>query len=76
MRTTIDLDDDVAAAVRRLRESGGLGLSAAVNQLARAGLRDKPGRQPFRQRTVDIGVTIDVSDVADALETLDGPIAR
>lgn len=76
MRTTVDLDDDVAAAVRRLRETGGLGLSAAVNQLARAGLRDKPGREPFRQRAVDIGVTIDVSDVADALETLDGPTTR
>lgn len=76
MRTTIDLDDDVAAAVRRLRETGGLGLSAAVNQLARAGLRDKPDREPFRQRAVDIGVAIDVSNVAEALETLDGPAAR
>lgn len=76
MRTTIDLDDDVAAAVRRLRETGGLGLSAAVNQLARAGLRDKPDREPFRQRAVDIGVAIDVTNVAEALETLDGPAAR
>ena len=76
MRTTIDLDDDVAAAVRRLREAGGLGLSAAVNQLARAGLRDKPDREPFRQRAVDIGVAIDVTNVAEALETLDGPTAR
>lgn len=62
--------------MRRLRETGGLGLSAAVNQLARAGLREKPEREPFRRRAVDIGVTIDVSDVADALETLDGPTAR
>lgn len=76
MRTTVDLDDDVAAAVRRLRETGGLGLSAAVNQLARAGLRDKPDREPFRQRAVDIGVAIDVTNVAEALETLDGPAAR
>lgn len=76
MRTTIDLDDDVAAAVRRLRETGGLGLSAAVNQLARAGLRARPERPAFRQRAVDIGVSIDVSDVAEALETLDGPTAR
>lgn len=76
MRTTIDLDDDVAAAVRRLRETGGLGLSAAVNQLARAGLRHKPDREPFRQRAVDIGVAIDVTNIAEALETLDGPTAR
>ncbi|MGK2852374.1 MAG: ribbon-helix-helix protein, CopG family [Candidatus Limnocylindrales bacterium] len=76
MRTTIDLDDDIAAAVRRLRRTGGLGLSAAVNQLARAGLRDRPDREPFRQRAVDIGVAIDVTDVAEALEILDGPTAR
>lgn len=76
MRTTIDLDDDVVAAVRRLRATGGLGLSAAVNQLARAGLREKPGREPFRQRALDIGVTVDVSNVAEAIETLDGPTAR
>ena len=76
MRTTIDLDDDVAVAVRRLRKTDGLGLSAAVNQLARAGLRERRGRKPFRQRTLDIGVTIDVTNVADALETLDGPTAR
>lgn len=76
MRTTIDLDDDVAAAVRRLRETEGLGLSAAVNQLARTGLRTKPERGRFRQRAVDIGVALDVSNVAEALETLDGPAAR
>ena len=38
MRTTLSLDDDVAAAVQRLREERHLGLSEAVNELVRAGL--------------------------------------
>src|SRR4051794_32418857 len=38
MRTTVTLADDVAAAVDRLRREEGLGLSEAVNKLARAGL--------------------------------------
>ena len=51
MRTTINLDDDVAAAVRRLQDEAGLGVSQAVNRLARAGLAVKPTRTRFRQRT-------------------------
>ena len=38
MRTTLSLDDDVAAAVQRLREERHVGLSEAVNELIRAGL--------------------------------------
>jgi hypothetical protein len=76
MRTTIDLADDVAAAVEKVRRERGIGLSAAVNELARAGLT-KPARSaPFRQRTYNLGAGLDVSNVADALETLEGPSAR
>jgi Arc/MetJ family transcription regulator len=71
MRTTINLDPDVAAAAERLRAERHLGLSEAVNELARAGLRSRQARKPFRQRSRDIGVRIDVSNVAEALETLD-----
>ncbi|MBA2263154.1 MAG: ribbon-helix-helix protein, CopG family, partial [Chloroflexi bacterium] len=52
MRTTVTLDKDVAAAVRRLRLSEGMGLSEALNRLARAGLTVKPSSKPFRQRAV------------------------
>jgi metal-responsive CopG/Arc/MetJ family transcriptional regulator len=76
MRTTISLDDDVAAAVERLRRDRGIGLSEAVNELARAGLAAPRQRQRFRQRTADLGLRIDVSNVADALDLLDGPAAR
>ena len=76
MRTTLSLDDDVAAAVQRLREERNLGLSEAVNELVRAGLAAPPRRKDFRQRTVNLGLRIDVSSVAGALEHLDGPGAR
>ena len=71
VRTTINLDPDVAAAAERLRRERHLGLSEAVNELARAGLRARQERKPFRQRSRDIGVRVDVSNVAEALEILD-----
>ena len=76
MRTTVNLDDDVAMAVARLRREQGVGVSEAVNQLARSGLRQRPSRTPFRQRSAEIGLKVDVSNIAEALEQLDGPSAR
>lgn len=38
MRRTVTLDPDVAAEVERLRREEGLGLSEAVNKLARFGM--------------------------------------
>jgi Arc/MetJ family transcription regulator len=74
MRTTIRLDDDVAAAAQRLSRQEHIGVAEAVNRLARAGLRaERSRRRSFRQRTADLGVRMDVSNVADALEQLDGP---
>ncbi|ACQ82309.1 CopG family DNA-binding protein [Beutenbergia cavernae DSM 12333] len=72
MRTTIRLDDDVAAAAERLRRERHIGLGEAVNELARAGLhRGAPAERRYRQRTADLGLRIDVSNVAEALELLD-----
>jgi hypothetical protein len=76
MRTTLSLDEDVAAAVQRVREERHLGLSDAVNELIRAGLTAPARRVTFRQRTSNLGLRADVSSVADALEHLDGPEAR
>jgi hypothetical protein len=80
MRTTVTFDRDVESALRRLRRERGLGVSEAVNELVRAGLAagrhsaDRP--QPFRQPTATLDLRIDVSNVAEALEQLDGPAAR
>jgi Arc/MetJ family transcription regulator len=73
MRTTIRLDDDVAAAAQRLSREKRIGLGEAVNRLARAGLRAGRARRSFRQRTADLGLQVDVSNVAEALDLLDGP---
>jgi Arc/MetJ family transcription regulator len=76
MRTTITLADDVAAAVEKLRRARAIGLSEAVNDLVRAGLTSQRAGSPFRQKAHDLGGGIDFSNVADAVETLDGPTAR
>lgn len=80
MRTTVTFDRDVESALRRLRRERGLGMSEAVNELVRAGLAagrqsaDRP--EPFRQPTAPLDLRIEVANVAEALEQLDGPAAR
>jgi hypothetical protein len=75
MRTTVDFDPDTAQAIRALRAERNLGLSEAVNLLIRRGLLAEPTRPPFKQRTAPLGLVVDVSNVAEALEVLDGPLA-
>lgn len=76
MRTTVTLDKDVAAAVARIRREAGVGVSEAVNRLARAGLAAPLERKPFRQRSVRAGLLIDVSNIGEALELAEGPDHR
>jgi hypothetical protein len=76
MRTTIELDADAAKAVERLRRERGLGVSEAVNELIRAGLLPREPAPPFTQRTRSLGLRVDVSNVAEALEILEGVEAR
>jgi hypothetical protein len=74
MRTTLTLADDVAVAVERFRRERSLGVSEAVNELVRAGLpAQEETRTPFRQKSHDLGRGIDLDNVADTIETLDGP---
>jgi hypothetical protein len=76
MRTTLTLDPDVASAVEKLRREKGIGISQAVNQLARAGLTVRDARSAYRQRSARIGLRVDVTNVAEAIEQLDGAAAR
>lgn len=77
MRTTVNLADDVVAAVEQLRRERAIGLSEAVNELARSGLAHRAASHPrFVQRTHKLGLKIDVTDVAEALEQLEGPAWR
>jgi metal-responsive CopG/Arc/MetJ family transcriptional regulator len=77
MRTTVSLDDDVAAALKEVRRTRHIGLSEAINDLIRAGIAGAPGeRQTFSQRSTTLGLRLDVSNVAEALDLLDGPTSR
>jgi hypothetical protein len=76
MRTTLTLADDVAAAVEQVRRERSIGLSEAINDLVRAGLVQERSANPFVQTTHSLGDGIDYSNVADTIETLDGPGAR
>jgi len=76
MRTTVELDADTAEAVRALRQEKGRGVSEAVNELIRRGVLAEPDRKPFVPRSQRLGLRIDVSNVADAIDLLEGPDAR
>lgn len=72
MRTTVVIDSDVAGEIERLRRQG-MGLSEALNLLARRGMAaEKPTTTArYRHRTSSIGLKIDVTNVADVLDLLD-----
>jgi hypothetical protein len=71
MRTTITLADDVAAGLEKLRRERGLGLSEAVNDLVRAGLMDRGAKPPVESPAHDMGIGIDVRNVAEAIEAIE-----
>jgi Ribbon-helix-helix protein, copG family len=76
MRTTIEFDADTAKAIDHLRTTQGRGVSEAVNELIRRGMLSTSELPAFVPRTRALGLTIDVRNVADALDLLDGPEAR
>ena len=74
-RTTLNLDEDVAAQLARLSRKRGRSLSRVANDLMRAGLATEGPRldaTPYDPPTFDTGEPfVDVTDVASALEVLD-----
>lgn len=76
MRTTVEFDAETTVAIEQLRRERGLGVSQAVNELVRRGLLPRPAERRFRQRTAPLGLRVDVSNVADALDALEGPTSR
>ena len=76
MRTTLNLDDDVAAAITSVARSRRRSLSRVANDLIRRGLSQVEARvelAPYEPPVFDTGAPlIDVTDVAAALEVLDG----
>ncbi len=73
MRTTITLDDDVAAAVERLRKTKNQSLKDVINDALREGLKhasSPPGKRPVPStRSVDLGRCLldGIDDIAEVL---------
>jgi len=78
MRTTLTLDDDVAAALERLRRQRRAGLKDLVNEVLRRGLRDieapRPQSTGFRTRSVALGrmKIVGIDNIAEALANAEG----
>jgi len=75
MRTTLNLDDDVAAQLAAESRKRGESLSRTANEYLRAGLRSSrelASPAPYVPPVFDSGrPLLDVTDVAGALEALD-----
>jgi len=81
MRTTLTLDDDVAAAIERRRRELRHSLKQEVNDLIRAGLthvEQEQGETPrFRVEPLPVGeLLIPIDDVQAALDIAEGPWRR
>lgn len=83
MRTTLTLDDDVAAALERYRKASRLGLKEAVNEAMRRGLariaREQAAPQErYRTPAVALGrcLVSSIDDVAEVLAVAEGETFR
>jgi hypothetical protein len=78
MRTTLTLDDDVAAEIERLRAEGDASLKDLVNQALRLGLREmtRPTQraEPYRTPATSAGGCRlgSLDDIAGALANAEG----
>ncbi|HXW70295.1 MAG TPA: ribbon-helix-helix protein, CopG family [Methylocella sp.] len=78
MRTTLTLDDDVAAALERLRRNRRLSLKQLVNETLRRGLEDRGQRRKPREavqtRAVALGRVrvASIDNIAEALAVVEG----
>lgn len=78
MRTTLTLEDDVAAAIEHRRRGHNHSLKQEINELIRIGLLhvDEPRLDAprFRVEPLDTGgLLIDIDDVSAALDIAEGP---
>lgn len=75
-RTTLTLEDDVAARLREASRRSGRPLKAVVNDAIRAGLasQDSGARPAFRVEARPMGLRpgIDLDDISGLLERIEG----
>lgn len=82
MRTTLSLDDDVAAILLRIRQTRKMSLKAIINEALRNGLQQlnssRPRRRPYRTPSFSLGRCLvgSVDDVSEALALGEGESFR
>jgi Ribbon-helix-helix protein, copG family len=78
VRTTLTIDDDVAAILTRLRKSRGVPLRDLVNEALRRGLHDmkqkSKEKRGFRTQTVNLGrlKVGSIDNIAEVLSFAEG----
>jgi hypothetical protein len=82
VRTTLTLDDDVAAKLRDEARDSGLPFRAVVNEAIRRGLarhEAAAAAEPFRVTARDLGDLrpgLSLDNVAELLDRVEGPLHR
>ena len=71
MRLTIRLDDDVYMAAKITAAQQNSSIGHVINELARDGLKVVPDQEPFRQKTFNMGMKVDCTNVSEVLGLLD-----
>lgn len=82
MRTTLTLDDDVAAKLKAEARRAGRPFREVVNEALRRGLVARGGpspREPFKIKPRDLGSVrpgLSLDNVGDLIEQVEGPLHR
>jgi plasmid stability protein len=82
MRTTLTLDDDVAAKLKAEARRGGRSFRDVVNETLRRGLVSRQQSTPvarFRVEARDLGelrAGVNLDNVAELVEQIEGPLHR
>ena len=81
MRTTLTLDDDIAAKLRAEVRQSGEPFKEVVNRVLRIGLNTRKEAKtlpPFKVKTRDMGLRpgLDLDNVEELLDKVEGPFRR
>jgi len=82
VRTTLTLDDDVAAKLQASARRTGRTFRDVVNDTLRRGLltsSEKPARTPFAVKARDLGAPrpgLNLDNIGELLEQIEGPLHR
>jgi hypothetical protein len=80
VRTTLSIDDDIAAIIEQEMRRSGASLKETVNRFLRLGLiaAREPGRRPFRvvPRALGLPPGMNYDNVEELIESLEGATHR